>query len=121
MQLSIKWDSTPTCRHEATFVKSVVGVRVVVDTYRDQEEHPCRTEAGALGPMLKTLLDPAGRYRLAPMLNRTMEALIEDLFDAPVGEHVAERVTEVGPKPELGYTLHPVFQQAMAPFFRSPI
>jgi len=100
MQLSIKWNSTPTCRHEAIFVKSVVGIRMVVDTYRDNEATPCRTETGALGPMLAALLNPAGRYRLAPMLEKTFESQIESLFDAE-------------PEP-IEPNIHPVFGPILA-------
>jgi hypothetical protein len=103
--LKISWSTSVTLRHEATFVKSVVGVRVVVDSYQNQDETPCRTEVGAFGPMLKALLDPAGRYRMAPMMEKAMEAKIEAWLDeAPVEE--AEAVNRI----------HPVMAPFLAPF-----
>lgn len=119
MQLSIKWSHESGSHCEAIFVKTIVGVRVVVDVYRAEETVPCRTETGALGPMLKTLLDPAGRYRMAPMMSKTVEQAIEDLFDASAPEHVAETVTDLSPRQgqELGYTLHPIFREALRPLF----
>lgn len=102
--LVIKWNSSPTCAHKAKFAKSIVGIRVVVETYHDSDECPARVETGQLGVMLSVLLNPAGRYRLEAGTLEKFESQIESLFDAEVAT----------PEPRVHPTFAP-FLSAFAP------
>ena len=106
--LVISWSSTPEVRHVATFVKSaVVGVRVVVDTFRGTDENPCRVEAGPKDKMLAALLDPAGRYRLGVMIASTLSEKIDSLLEEEDFEF------DVLPKPQVKVELPPALAFAL--------
>jgi hypothetical protein len=98
--LRIKWNSTPEQVHVATFTKSIVGTRIVVETFTGQEEDPCRVESGRFGTMMAALLNPAGRYRLAPMMGRTLTDLIESVLDSEP-ESQPQIELEAQPRPQL--------------------
>lgn len=105
--LTISWSSAKATHHTAIFRRAGDGTRrsarVMVETRQGSESDPCRVEMGLLTDLLPTLTNPAGRYRLAPMLTQTLESVLDNVFN---------------PEPELGFGgvthLHPLLSNALA-------
>ena len=111
--LTVEWSSLKDTHHKAVFKKGVVGdrpcIKVMVETRQGREPQPCRVEIGLLGDILPALYSQ--RYRFMVGMEKTFEARLEALFDSESDEDL----TDFG-SPELGYTLHPVFREALRPF-----
>lgn len=116
--LTISWSSAKELHHTATFRRAGNGsrrdARVMVETRQGREPVPCRVEIGLLSTILPTLTNPAGRYRLAPMLTQTLESVLDNVFNSePELEAVRDGVSYLHPL--LSATLEPVKPGAVVP------